>query len=148
QFPVVMLGRRFARPSGTPCPESGARRNSVFSFCPNCGQTLDGQQAAGQTLVCRHCGKVIDAMAAPAPAAVGDRTETLPRSGAAARCPQCRQVVEVRAAGTLVPHFPAGQRKACPGSGKPATAPPPATTPAPIPRPPGVKDFSAVMNRD
>ncbi len=51
----------------------------------------------------------------------------------------------------FVPHFPPGQRKVCPGSGKAAPAPetPAAPVrPAPIPRPPGVKDFSAQMTRD
>src|SRR5207248_4149398 len=106
---------------------AAAKEPPMFPFCPHCGQTLDGQLPVGQTLTCRHCGQVIGTAAPPPPVTV-DPTEELIRRGAAARCPLCRQAVELKTSGptkTFVPHFAAGQRKMCPGSGKPVASPEP-----------------------
>ncbi len=91
----------------------------MYSFCPHCGMTLEQEQNEGSVLVCVHCSKEIGGVAAP-PRVVVDETEELIRTGAAARCPVCRQAVALKAnARTLVPHYGAGNRKICPGSGKP-----------------------------
>jgi DNA-directed RNA polymerase subunit RPC12/RpoP len=113
----------------------------MFSFCPHCGQTIGGtEQIEGQMLVCRECGKPIGIVAAPKKVMV-DQTEELIRKGTAARCPHCNEVVEVNAAGTLVPHYAQGRKKICPGSGKPLKP----VEPAPIA---GGKDLHALMTRD
>jgi len=114
----------------------------MFSFCPHCGQTIGGsEQVEGKMLVCPACGKPIGMMAAPKKVLV-DQTDELIRKGTAARCQVCHQVVEVRAGGTLVPHHARGQKKICPGSGKPFQEPEP-------PRPPVErKDLNDLMTRD
>jgi uncharacterized membrane protein YvbJ len=93
----------------------------MFSFCPHCGQTTDQDQVAGQMLVCTSCGKPIGVVQESQGAPINE-TEQRIRAGTAARCPICRQAVEVKTAGvrnTFVPHYrAAGQRKICPGSGK------------------------------
>ena len=94
----------------------------MFSFCPDCGQTTDQDQVAGQMLVCTSCGKPIGVVRESEGAPV-DETEQRIRVGTAARCPMCQQAVELKTPGarkTFVPHYlAAGQRKICPGSGKP-----------------------------
>jgi len=114
----------------------------MFSFCPYCGQTIGGsEQVEGKMLVCPACGKTIGMVAAPKKVIV-DQTEELIRKGKAACCQVCHQVVEVRAGGTLVPHHARGQKKICPGSGKPYQASEP-------PQPPAAsKDLRASMTRD
>jgi hypothetical protein len=101
-------------------------------------------------IVCKHCGKQIGVVALPEKPVLVDQTEELIRRGVAARCPLCRQAVEVKVQGTVksfVPHFAASpQRKMCPGSGKPLPAEAPAAvTPQ---RLAGGKDLSAFMTRD
>src|SRR5262245_38508895 len=144
----------------------------MFPFCPHCGQFLSQAQAPGQLVVCRHCGRQIGAVPAAAPPKVIDQAEELIRSGAAARCPQCLQLVEVRTHGAtraLARHFAQSPpSKLCPGSGQalaaPAPAPPPVSPPPPPPTrtPPGQpttppvpakatvggKDLSAYVARD
>jgi hypothetical protein len=119
----------------------------MFSFCPHCGQTLEQNQAEGQTLVCRHCRKTIGTVASPRKEII-DTTDELIRGGTAARCPSCEQVVETKTAvsgRSFVPHFTKSEtRKMCPGSGKPVTT----EHPAPIQRPPTSKDLSAFITRD
>jgi competence CoiA-like predicted nuclease len=86
----------------------------MFEFCPHCGQTIEQEEVRGQMLVCIHCkkeiGLVIESERAPAP-------PPLP-AGMAARCPACNQLVALKAGKTFVPHYAAGQKKICPGSGK------------------------------
>ncbi|HYT87485.1 MAG TPA: hypothetical protein VEL76_02095 [Gemmataceae bacterium] len=122
----------------------------MFSFCPHCGQTPEQAQVPGQTVVCNHCGQQIGVIPLPEKAVVVDQTEELIRRGVAARCPLCRQAVEVKTQGTVkafVPHFAASpQRKMCPNSGKPLPAAAPAE--AASQRPAGGKDLSAFMTRD
>lgn len=91
----------------------------MYDFCPHCGQTIEQEQSAGRMLVCERCGQEIGLVAA-APAVIVDETEELIRRGTVARCPVCKQAVEVKAAAkTLVPHYgAAGGRKICPGSGR------------------------------
>ena len=128
----------------------------MYPFCPHCGQTLDGQQPTGQTLVCRHCGQVIGSVPSTPQRVVVDKTEELLRSGSTARCPLCQQVVELKSAGaakSFVPHFgSATQRKMCPNSGKqvPASPSAPAVVPSPSPiqRPHTSKDLSAFLTRE
>ncbi|MSQ96117.1 MAG: hypothetical protein EXR98_16400 [Gemmataceae bacterium] len=120
----------------------------MFDFCPHCGQTLEHEQVVGRMLVCAHCGKVIGFVGAAKYADV-DETEELIRDRTVARCPVCRQAVEVKAEGdrrTLVPHYSATDKgKICLGSGKAAAA---AALPVePAPARPG-KDLSAYMTRD
>ena len=98
----------------------------MFNFCPHCGAMIGQDQAAGQALKCRACGKPIGTVQAdPAPKMV-DLTEDAIRRGDAARCPLCGQAVELRKKGAVksyVPHFGMAQpRKICPNSGKPATS--------------------------
>jgi hypothetical protein len=114
----------------------------MFSFCPHCGQTIGGsEQVEGKMLVCSACGKTIGMVAAPKKVMV-DQTEELIRKSTVARCQVCNQVVEVKAGGTLLPHHALGQKKICPGSGKPFQAPEP-------PRPPAErKDLNALRTRD
>ena len=120
----------------------------MFPFCPHCGEFLYQDQAPGQTVVCAHCGQRVGVVPVAQPAAVVDSSEELIHSGAAARCPLCGQVVEVksREAGKVyVPHYATGpQRKMCPNGGKPLAAPA-ASLPE---RLPGGKDLRALMTRD
>lgn len=129
----------------------------MFDFCPNCGDTIGGQdQVVGQMLVCKSCGKDIGVVKGPPEKIVVDHTEEIIRSGTAARCPSCSQLIEVKLTGvvrSLVPHFGAGdKRKVCPGSGKPVTVPtPPVSPPAqmtPAKKPAMGKDLSAYMHRE
>ena len=114
----------------------------MFSFCPHCGQTIGGsEQVEGKMLVCSACGKTIGMVAAPKKVMV-DQTAELIRKGKAACCHVCNQVVEVKAGGTLVPHHALGQKKICPGSGKPFQAPEPPQPKA------GNKDLNDLMTRD
>jgi hypothetical protein len=134
------------------------RRGAMFSFCPNCGGSIDQEQTVGQMLTCKHCGKAIGLVAAPPPPKVVSEADELLAAGKAARCLLCQQLIEVRTdpAGTkvFVPHYAASfQRKICPNSGKPvapAAAPAPAVAapPAAPRRTPGGKDLSAYMTRD
>jgi hypothetical protein len=114
----------------------------MFSFCPHCGNSIDQEQRAGQAVVCIHCHKPIGAVLKDAPPVVVDQAEELIRTGAAARCPLCQQLVELRGL-AFAPHFTAGVRKLCAQSGKPlapaAPMPPPAA---------GGKDLSAFMTRE
>ena len=113
----------------------------MFSFCPHCGQTIGGtDQVEGQMLVCRYCGKSIGIVVAPKKVML-DQTEELIRQGTAARCRHCNEVVEVKTGGTFVPHYAQGQKKICPGSGKPAKPIEPAAITA-------GKDVHALMTRD
>ncbi len=102
-------------------------------------------------LVCKHCGKDIGIVAAPQKKVMVDETEDLLQRGTAARCPLCRQVVEVRTSGsarTFVPHYAKSEPgKICPSSGKPVNADPP-TAPSPLPRGPASKDLRAFMACD
>lgn len=133
------------------------QEDGSYPFCPECGQTIYCERpAVGQMQVCPHCGKHVGVVKAAPQKIVVDKTAELIQGGSVARCPLCQQAVEVKAAGAgkaFVPHFAAGQRKMCPNSGKPvadaaASTPAAASAPAPIPRPVGVKDFSAQMTRD
>ena len=88
----------------------------MYDFCPHCGQTIEQEEIAGQMLVCIHCNKPIGFV---------QELENAPAQDAspAARCPVCQQLVELKTVGvnrTLVPHYRAGTRKICPGSGKPS----------------------------
>jgi hypothetical protein len=114
----------------------------MFSFCPHCGGSIDREQRAGQTIVCAHCRKPIGAVLKEAAPVVVDQAEELIRTGVAARCPLCEQMVELRGQ-AFAPHFTAGVRKLCPQSGKPSALA------APTPQPPaGGKDLSAFMTRE
>jgi hypothetical protein len=119
----------------------------MFPFCPHCGGSLDQQQIPGQMLVCAQCRKQVGVVPMPTKKVVVDQAEELVRRGVAARCPQCQQLVEVRAspAGTsLAPHLAnATPRKMCPGSGKPL-----ASEAGAAKKPPAGKDLSAFMTRD
>jgi hypothetical protein len=109
----------------------------MYPFCPHCGATLEAQHVASGAVVCGRCGKPIGA-APPV-----DPAEELIRRGVAARCPLCRQLVEVRTretGRTFVPHYePGSQHKLCAASGKPVAPAAPAT---------GGKDLSALMTRE
>ena len=90
----------------------------MLSFCPHCGQTIGGtEQIEGKMLFCRECGKPIGMVATPKKVMI-DETEELLRQGSIARCAVCNKVVELKS-GALVPHYAEGQKKICPGSGKP-----------------------------
>ena len=119
----------------------------MFDFCPHCGQAIEGEQIAGRMLVCARCGKDIGFAGGLQRAAL-DETEERIRVRTAARCPACQQAVDVKTTGagtTLVPHYGAGTRRICPGSGKPAAsqAPPPVKL-----KTPGGRDLSAYLTRD
>ncbi len=124
----------------------------MFAFCPNCGNTpLGVDQQAGQAVVCPHCGRQVGVVALPQKPVVADQTEELIRSGVAARCPLCAQVVQTKGQGTartFVPHYAlATQRMLCPNSGKPFAAEPPAP-PCEAAKGPAGKDLSAYRTRD
>ena len=90
----------------------------MFEFCPHCGQTIEQEEVQGQILLCIHCGKEIGLVIESARATVLDME---PGAGKAARCGVCGQLVELKSAGgrrTFVPHYAAGQKKICAGSGK------------------------------
>ena len=114
----------------------------MFDFCPHCGQTINREQVEGRMLVCGECGKDIGFVGIVQRAPI-DETEELIRGGTVARCPVCRQAVEVKTAGTLVPHYGVQPRKICPGSGKPAGAEPVAKAITST-----GKDLSAFLTRD
>jgi hypothetical protein len=122
----------------------------VYEFCPHCGQTPEQEQIAGRMLVCDRCGKDIGFVGTVRRAVVAE-TEEMIRAGTAARCPVCRQAVELKtAAGTkvFVPHYGVSEkRKICPGSGKPVTADPEAP-PVAAKKTPAGKDLRALMTRD
>jgi DNA-directed RNA polymerase subunit RPC12/RpoP len=114
----------------------------MFSFCPHCGQTIGGtEQVPGKMLVCRECGKPIGIVAAPKKVMV-DQTEELIRQGSAVRCQVCNHLIEVKAGGILVSHYAPGQKKICPGSGKPVQRAAPSKAPA------QGQDLGAMMARD
>ena len=96
----------------------------MYDFCPHCGQTIEQEQVAARMLICEVCGKDIG-FVGPAQSTIVDETEQQIRAGTVARCPVCRQAVQLKAMGaakTLVPHYGTQTRKICPGSGKlPAT---------------------------
>jgi hypothetical protein len=110
----------------------------MFSFCPHCGGSIDQEQQPGQTIVCLHCCQPVGTVRGPDPACVVDQSEELIRQGAAARCPLCGQLVEVRAK-AFARHFEVGVRKLCAQSGKPLTAEPGRR---------GGKDLGACMARE
>ena len=125
----------------------------MYEFCPNCGNTLGQELKVGQVNLCKDCGKPLPPVTAAAPKVVIDQTDELLRSGTAARCPLCNQVVQLKtgaASKAYVPHMvTTPPRKMCPNSGKPVTsAPPPPPSAAPIPRPATSKDLSAYIKRD
>jgi hypothetical protein len=111
-------------------------------------------------VTCLNCGQQVGVVPFPDAPKVVDQAEELIRSGAAARCPHCRQLVEAKPQGAgraLARHFaPSGPRKLCPGSGQqmggaPAAPAPAAAAPAKAPaaaKPPAGKDLSAYMTRD
>jgi transcription elongation factor Elf1 len=88
----------------------------MFDFCPHCGQTTDQEQIAGSMLVCSFCGQSIGLVAEVQP----QETPVPTNRANAFRCAVCGQLVEVKPAGTLVPHYAIGARKICAGSGKKA----------------------------
>ena len=124
----------------------------MYDFCPHCGGDIGQEQVAGQVLTCKHCGRQIGVVAPAPEKVVVDQAEELVRSGKAAHCPLCRQLIEVRPQGparVFVPHYTAPpQRRICPGSGKPVAGPPAEAPPAPPRKTPGGKDLSAYMTRD
>jgi hypothetical protein len=103
----------------------------------------------GRVTACKHCGRAVVVNAAASEPV--DEAQELIRRGAAAGCPACGQLVEVRervGARTFVPHYAAGPgRKICPGSGKPVDAAPAAEGSAAV-RGPAGKDLSAYRTRD
>lgn len=100
----------------------------MLNFCPSCGGAIDQNQIAGQALSCNHCGRVMGVATEGPRKVVVDQTEELIKTGTVGRCTQCQQVVQLKTSSgesrTFVPHYAAGQRKMCPGSGKPAPAAP------------------------
>jgi len=110
----------------------------MFSFCPHCSGSVDQDQLPGQTVVCIHCRRPIGRVRAADTPTVVDQSEELIRQGAAASCPLCGQLVEMRGK-VFARHFAVGVRKLCGQSSKPLTAEPA--------RPAG-KDLSAFMTRD
>ncbi len=90
----------------------------MAEFCPHCGE-IGGLQQQGNALICGRCGQRAGTVPAPVERVVVDQADELIRQGAAARCPACQQLVEVRGP-VLARHFAvAAPRKLCPGSGKP-----------------------------
>ena len=87
---------------------------AMFDFCPHCGQTTDQEQVVGSTLICSYCGQAIGLVEESNPL---QETQEAALS-AAAKWAVCGQLVDVKSAGTLVPHYAVGQKKVCPGSGK------------------------------
>jgi hypothetical protein len=126
------------------------RSKPMSVFCPGCGADLARPPVPGHPVTCASCGLAVEAAVPPQPVLV-DQAEELIQRGVAARCPLCRQLVEVKtraATPTFVPHYDGTpQRKRCPNSGKPVTAPAPAEPPAAGKRAPG-KDLSAYSTRD
>jgi hypothetical protein len=119
----------------------------MHSRCPHCGQVTEHNLPEGNVLICGHCDRPFHVAPAP-PGAVTSAAAGLIRSGAAAPCPVCGQLVELRegqGTRTFVPHYAAGQRKICPHSGKPAV---PVAAPAPAAPPVGGKDLSAYRTKD
>jgi DNA-directed RNA polymerase subunit RPC12/RpoP len=108
----------------------------MVEFCPHCGE-IGGLRQEGQAMVCSRCGKQAGSIPAPTAAVVVNQADELIRQGAAARCPQCNALVELR--GTLLARHFAAPRKLCPGSGKSPTASPPSTV---------GKDLNALMTRE
>ncbi len=123
----------------------------MFDFCPHCGQTLGQEQLPGRVLSCLHCGRAIGTVAQPGRVVNNEAVELIDR-GAAARCPDCEQLVGTKTTGTVrsfVPHQGKEQRKICPQSGKalpPDPVPPQAASP--IQRPATTKDLSAYIKRE
>jgi hypothetical protein len=101
----------------------------MFNFCPHCGGSIGQDHVEGQVLVCKHCGKRIGIVVSSVKK-VTDPVEELIRHGAAAYCPVCQQLVELKkqaGASTFVPHFGVSlQRRICPNSGKQTGTVPPA----------------------
>lgn len=124
----------------------------MYSFCPHCGETIGQDQRQGHTLMCRYCGKLIGVVASPQTSPAIDEADALLRSGAAARCPVCGQLVQIKAAGahkSLVPHQGLDKPpKMCPGGGKPLTPVPVPAATSPIQRPVTSKDLSAYVTRE
>jgi DNA-directed RNA polymerase subunit RPC12/RpoP len=91
----------------------------MFDFCPHCGQTIEVEQVVGRMLVCGMCGKDVGFVGGVERRPQAE-SESRIQAGAAARCPLCDQVVEIKRA-SLVPHYRLdATKKICPGSGKPA----------------------------
>ena len=102
----------------------------MYNFCPHCGKPVGQEQLPGKTTNCKHCGKpigpavqaqtlgVVHTQRAPV-----QQAAQLMQSGAAAQCPYCNQLVELKGSGpqkSYVPHFTTGSpRKMCRNSGKP-----------------------------
>jgi hypothetical protein len=107
----------------------------MLEFCPHCGE-LGGLRQKGQALICSRCGKKAGDAPTPLAPIVLHQADELIRQGAAAHCPACRQLVELRGA-ALARHFTA-ERRVCPGSGKPQVG---------EERPAG-KDLAAYMTRE
>lgn len=114
----------------------------MFSFCPHCGKSIDQEQRAGQAIVCIHCRKPIGAVLKDASTVVVDQADELIRTGIAARCPLCQQLIELRGP-AFAPHFTVGTRKLCAQSGKSSALAQPTPQPAA-----GGKDLGAFMTRE
>lgn len=114
----------------------------MLEFCPHCGETLGGQDPhLGLPMTCRSCGGVIGVVTAED---LPGKEPALPED--AIRCSQCGQLVEIKTSPSgrsVAPHFRPGERKVCPGSGKPAVA---GTQPSTAPIAAGGKDLSAFYN--
>lgn len=128
-----------------------------YNYCPHCGEIIGQNQVAGQMLTCTSCGKQIGVVADNPQKPALDPAEESIRQGRAGRCPACGQAVEVKGpARTFVPHYAAGLKKMCPGSGKPSATAPASPSPAPAASPtpamsvkmPGGRDLSKYYTRD
>jgi len=112
----------------------------MVDFCPHCGQ-VGGLVPKEQRLVCTSCGKSAGVISAVEPVVVREADELI-REGAAAQCPVCQLLVELRGK-TLARHLmPGTPRKVCPGSASPPASPAPDRTPQ------GGKDLGAHMTRE
>jgi hypothetical protein len=116
-------------------------QSQTSEFCPHCGQTGTPLQR-GQTLVCASCGKQVGVIAPAVKPVVVDQAEELIQRGVAARCPACRQLVEVRGQAIARHLTDAAPRKLCPGSGQSLAA-----AAAPVVSTPGGKDLRRFMTR-
>jgi hypothetical protein len=132
----------------------------MLNFCPGCGGSIDQNQVGGQTVSCKHCGRLIGVATEGPREVVVDQTEELIRGGTVSRCSMCRQVVQLKGSGqakTFVPHF-VTERKMCPNSGKPAATPAdmvaaapaglPSVAPFPAVKTPGGRDLSTYYAKE
>jgi hypothetical protein len=125
----------------------------MFNWCPHCGRSIDQTQTAGQTLICKHCGQEIGVIAALREEKAIDPVAEIIAAGTAARCPACQQLVQLKKpANTFVPHYLAGEKKLCSGSGKPISpsqaAPVPVTPSGPSRITSSGKDLSKYYSKD